>query len=95
MYIYIRFLVCHEYIKEPSVSFIAKYFNNRTSATKTKNGNEVFLFITFSFVSVLETRQETGTNRLFNLKSIFLTLNMDLPLTTSKQKGVQRQGKST
>ena len=38
-----RFLACHEYIKEPSVSFIAKYFNNRTSATKTKNGNEVFL----------------------------------------------------
>ena len=55
----------------------------------------IVLFITFSFVSVLETRQETGTNRLFNLKSIFLTLNMDLPLTTSKQKGVQRQGKST
>ena len=43
MYIYMRFLACHEYIKEPSVSFIAKYFNNRTSATKTKNGNEVFL----------------------------------------------------
>ena len=55
----------------------------------------IVLFITFSFVSFFETRQKTGTNRLFNLKSMFLTLNMDLPLTPSKQKRVQSHEKGT